>query len=468
MEFKVLVLAAGKGTRFKSDLPKVLHKVLGKPMLWYVLKAAKESGASEVITVVGHRRDLVEEFLKAEFPDVKVVYQDEQLGTGHAVMCAEGLLKGFKGKLVVANGDMPLVRAEDIRALSSAEGDMVVLTAKTENPSGYGRVIRDGEEVLYIVEEKDADEEEKKVKEVNTGIYAFDVEKLFGALKEIDNNNAQKEYYLPDVLKVFKQKGYKVVSVKSEDFSRFMGVNNRYELSKVEKLLLKEIVKNHCLNGVTVHNPDLAYIEPDVKIGRDTEVFAPVVIRGKTEIGEGCFIGAFTEIRDSKVGNGVKIETHCWMEGAVLEDGAQVGPFAKLRKGTYLESGAKVGTFVETKNARIEKGAKANHLTYLGDCVVGENTNVGAGTITCNYDGFKKWFTVIGKNAFIGSNTILIAPVKVGNGAITGAGSVINRDVPENSLAIGRAKQVNYEGKAEEIRRKLKKRAENERSSENS
>jgi len=458
VSFKVLILAAGKGTRFKSDLPKVLHKVLGKPMLWYVVKAAKESGAEEVIVVVGHKRELVEEFLKAEFPDVKTVYQKEQLGTGHAVMCAKELLHGYTGRLVILNGDTPLVQPEDIEKLKETEGDMVVLTAKAEDPTGYGRVVRDGNEVSYIVEEKDANSEEKKIKEVNTGIYAFDAEKLFEALKSINNDNAQGEYYLPDVLKVFKKKGWKVVPVLANDFSSFIGVNNRYELAKAEKILLERIVKHHQLNGVTIHNPEVAYIEPEVKIGKDTEIFAPVLIKGKTEIGEGCSIGAFTEIRDSKLGSYVKVETHCWIEGAVLEDNTSVGPFAKLRPGTYLESRAKVGTFVETKNAHLERGAKANHLTYLGDCRVGENTNIGAGTITCNYDGFNKWRTEIGKNVFVGSNTLFIAPVKIGDDSITAAGSVITHDVPENTLAVARARQVNYKGKAESIREKARRR----------
>ena len=467
MNFKVLILAAGKGTRFKSDLPKVLHKILGKPMLWYVVKTAKESGAQEVIVVVGHKKELVEEFLKAEFPDVKTVYQKEQLGTGHAVMCAKEVLKGYAGRLVVLNGDTPLVQPEDIRKLQETEGDMVVLTAKTENPTGYGRVIREKNEVSYIVEEKDASDEEKKVKEVNTGIYAFDAEKLFEALKSINNDNAQGEYYLPDVLKVFKKKGWKVVPVLADDFSRFIGINNRYELSKAEKILLQRIVKHHQLNGVTIHNPEAAYIEPEVKIGRDTEIFAPVLIKGKTEIGKACSIGAFTEIRSSKIGNRVKVETYCWIEEAILEDGSSVGPFAKLRPRTHLEEEAKVGTFVETKNAYLEKGVKANHLSYLGDCRIGKNTNIGAGTITCNYDGFNKWRTEIGKNVFVGSNTLFIAPVKVGDNSITAAGSVITHDVPENTLAVARAKQVNYEGKAESIREKARRRKD-EHSGKNS
>jgi len=451
--FKAVILAAGKGTRFKSSLPKVLHRVLGKPMLWYVVRAAKEAGAQEVIVVVGHRKELVEDFLGREFPDIRTVYQDEQLGTGHAVMCAAELLKDWDGKVVVLNGDAPLIRPEDIRAIAETEGDMVVLTAETEEPTGYGRVIRDGDEVLYIVEEKDASQEEKRVKEVNSGVYAFNCKKLLPALKELSNDNAQGEYYLPDLLKIFKEKGYRVVAVKSGDFDSLRGVNNRHELSVVEGLLRDRIVKELQLSGVTVHQPQTAYIEPEVEVGEDTEICGPVYIRGKTKIGKGCYIGPYCDIADSEIGDGVKVEASSWLRGALLKEGSSAGPFVKLRPGTVLEKGAKVGTFVETKKAHLEEGAKANHLTYLGDCRVGRNTNIGAGTITCNYDGFNKWFTDIGENVFVGSNTLFIAPVKVGDGAITAAGSVITKDVPPDALAIARAKQVNLPGKAEKIRR---------------
>ncbi len=456
MGFKVIILAAGKGTRFKSELPKVLHKILGKPMLWFVIRAVQKSGAEEIVTVVGHKKELVEGFLKEDFPEVKTVYQEEQLGTGHAVMCAEEIFRNYKGKVVVVNGDTPLINAEDIKALAETEGDMAVLTSRTENPTGYGRVVRDGGEILKIVEEKDATPEEKEIKEINTGIYAFDSQKLFSALKEIDNNNAQKEYYLPDVLKVFKSKGYAVVPVFTEDFESVMGVNNRYELSKAEEIMKARIVKDLQLEGVTIHNPHSAYIEPEVEIGKDTEIFAPIYIKGKTKIGENCRIGPFTEIEDTTVESNVKIESYCWIKGSVLKESSSVGPFAKLRPGTVLEEGAKVGTFVETKNAHLERNVKANHLSYLGDCHIGENTNVGAGTITCNYDGFNKWRTEIGKNVFVGSNTLFVAPVKVEDNAITGAGSVITKDVPENTLAIARAKQVNLEGKAKSVREKNK------------
>ena len=458
MSFEAIILAAGKGTRFRSDLPKVLHGLLGRPMLWYVVRAAREAGAEKVVVVVGHKRDLVEEFLKSEFSDVEVAVQEEQLGTGHAVKCASRFIEGYRGKVVVLNGDTPLVNSEDIRRLAETPGDMIVLTAKASDPTGYGRVVRDGDEILYIVEEKDATSEERRIKEVNTGIYAFDSGKLLEALKEIDNNNAQGEYYLPDVLRIFKRKGYSVVPVEAVDFSSVMGVNNRHELSVAEEILRDRIVKELQLSGVTVHNVDSVYVEPEVKVGRDTEICGPVYLRGKTKIGESCYIGPFSDIGDSEIGNGVVVESHCWMRKAVLKDGSSVGPFAKLRPGTVLEEKARVGTFVETKKAHLERGAKANHLTYLGDCRVGENTNIGAGTITCNYDGFNKWFTDIGRNVFVGSNTILVAPVRVGDGSITAAGSVITKNVPENTLAIAREKQVNLAGKAETVRKKLKKR----------
>ncbi len=464
MGFKAVVLAAGKGTRFKSTLPKVLHKILGKPLLWYVLRAVEASGCREIVVVVGHGREQVEAFLSKEFPRVKTVFQEEQLGTGHAVMVAEKLLKDYKGKLLVINGDTPLIDPEDLKSLVSLESDMVLLTADAPNPSGYGRVLRDGNEVLRIVEEKDALSEERKIREINAGVYAFDAAKLFEALKEIDNRNAQKEYYLPDVLKVFKKKGWSVKAVKAKEFASVMGVNNRHELSAAEREVQRKIIKQLQLNGVTVHNPDSAFIEPDVQVGEDTEIFAPVYIRGKTKIGNGCYIGAFSLIKDSILEDNVIVESHSWLDGAHLEEGSSVGPFAKLRPGTRLESGARVGTFVETKNAHLESGVKANHLSYLGDCRIGEGTNVGAGTITCNYDGFNKWRTEIGKNVFIGSNTLFIAPVKVGDKAITAAGSVITGDVPENALAVARAKQVNYLDKAEVIKERARRKKGNDNS----
>ncbi len=460
MSFKVVILAAGKGTRFKSDLPKVLHKVLGKPMLWYVVRAAKEAGADRIIVVVGHKRELVEEFLRKEFPEVETVYQEEQLGTGHAVMCAGEVLRGCSGRVVVLNGDTPLIRPEDIRAIAQTPADMVILTAQADDPTGYGRVIRDGDQVLAVVEEKDASPKEREIKEVNCGVYAFECGKLLSSLSELSRDNAQGEYYLPDLVKVFRKRGYSVVAVSSKDFDSLRGVNNRYELSVVEGILRDRIVKELQLSGVTIHQPQVLYIEPEVEVGKDTEIFAPAYLRGKTRIGKGCYLGPYCDIADSQIGDGVKVESHCWLKGATLEEGSSVGPFAKLRPGTVLKRGARVGTFVETKNALLEEGAKANHLTYLGDCRVGRKTNVGAGTITCNYDGFNKWFTDIGERVFVGSNTLFIAPVEVGNGAITAAGSVITSDVPENALAVARSKQVNYPGKAEVIREKARRKKE--------
>ncbi|WP_456484857.1 bifunctional UDP-N-acetylglucosamine diphosphorylase/glucosamine-1-phosphate N-acetyltransferase GlmU [Desulfurobacterium sp.] len=457
MGFKVIILAAGKGTRFKSELPKVLHKILGKPMLWYVVKSAEKAGAEEIIVVIGHKKDLVEEFIERENLNVKTVVQEEQLGTGHAVLCAEERLKDYSGKVVILNGDTPLVKPEDIKNLTSIDSDMIVLTGETENPHGYGRVVRKGGEVLKIVEEKDATDEEKKIREINSGIYAFKAKLLFEALKSLKNDNAQGEYYLTDVLKIFKEKDLKVTAIKTEDFNSIMGVNNRYELSVAERILSERILKNHQLNGVTIHNPESCYIEPEVRIGKDTEIFGPVYIKGKTSIGERCTIGTFTEIVDSTIEDDAEVKTHCHVEKAHLKKGASAGPFSRLREGTVIETGAKTGSFVETKKAHLKKGAKANHLTYLGDCTIGENTNIGAGTITCNYDGYNKWRTEIGKNVFVGSNTLFIAPVNVGDNAITAAGSVITKDVPENTLAIARAKQVNLEGRAEKIRERNKR-----------
>jgi bifunctional UDP-N-acetylglucosamine pyrophosphorylase/glucosamine-1-phosphate N-acetyltransferase len=334
---------------------------------------------------------------------------------------------------------------------------MAVLSVEAPEPTGYGRVVRKGDELLYIVEEKDASEEEKRIKEVNAGVYSFDSKKLRELIGLLRNENAQGEYYLPDLVKLFKERGYSVVAVKGSDFSSLMGVNNRYELSVAEELMRDRLVKELQLKGVTVHNPKTLYVEPEVEVGVDSELWGPLYLKGKTKIGSGSVVGPFTVIEDSTIEDGVKVESHTWIKGANLKKGSSVGPFAKLREGTVLEEGARVGTFVETKKALLERGAKANHLSYLGDCRVGRDTNVGAGTITCNYDGFNKWFTDIGESVFVGSNTLFIAPVKVGDGAITAAGSVITDDVPPGALAVARAKQVNYEGKAEVIRQRARR-----------
>ena len=465
--FAVLILAGGRGKRFKSALPKVLHTILGKPMLWYVLRSAVRASPERVAVVAGYRAKLVESFVRSEFPGVELAYQDEPLGTGHAVACARRLFEGYRGRLVVLNGDMPLICPEDITALAFAGGDMALLTAVAENPTGYGRVVRRDNVVVKVVEEKDADEEERRIKEVNTGLYSFDPAKLFEALTAVRNDNAQGEYYLTDVVEVFTARGWQVTAVRAEDFTSLSGVNDRCELSRAEAVMRARIVEFHQRSGVTVHNPECAYIEPEVEIGEDSQLFAPLFLTGRTRLGRNCTVGPFTVVKDSVLEDGAVVESHCWIDGAVLKSGARAGPFAKLRKGTVLEEGAVVGTFVETKNTRMGKGSKANHLSYLGDCDVGEGTNVGAGTITCNFDGFSKWKTEIGKEVFVGSNTLFVAPVKVGDRSITGAGSVITSDVPENTLAIARARQVNYEGKADAVRQKARRRKD-EHSEENS
>ncbi len=457
MSFKVLILAAGKGTRFKSEKPKVLHEILGKPMLFYILDASFKSGANDVAVVLGHKWEEIKSFIDRVFPEAKIFLQERQLGTGHAVMCAAEFFKDFDGKVVILNGDMPLIKADDIKKLAGCDADACVSSATVEDPYGYGRIITDQKgNFLKIVEEKDASEEQKKVKQVNTGLYSFKASSLPNYLRKLSNQNSQGEYYLTDVLRLIKEDG-KDVKIVPIDFERTMGVNTRYELSAAERILQEQIIKRLSLSGVTIHNPSQAYIEADVEIGEDTQIFAPVYIRGKTSIGRSCVIMPYCDIRNSFIDDNVTVESYCWLEGAKLMSNSSVGPFAKLRPQTVLEEGARVGTFVETKKAQIGKNAKANHLSYLGDCKIGENTNVGAGTITCNYDGFRKWETLIGKDAFIGSDTILVAPVKVGDGAITAAGSVITKDVPENALAIGRAKQINLEGKAEKIRQKKRK-----------
>jgi len=452
----VLVLAGGKGTRFYSQTPKVMHRILGKPMIWYVVNSAIKSGAKEVVVVVGFKGEEVERYLKKEFPQVKIAHQREQLGTAHAVLCAKKELT--EERVVVLNGDMPLVESELIKRLSESNSDLTIVSMILEDPTGYGRILRENRKVVRIVEEKDASPAEKQIKEVNSGVYSFNREKLFKAIEKISPNNAQGEYYLTDAVEIFLKNGWKVDVIVEKDSKKLIGVNNRYELSVAENLMKEKLLKNLMKKGTTIHNPGQAYIEPEVEIEEDVEIFAPVFICGKTKIKRGSVIYPFTYIRDSLIGENVVVESHSWIEGSVIENDSRVGPFAKLRKGTHLEEGAKVGTFVETKNAKLGRGVKANHLSYLGDCEIGEGTNIGAGTITCNYDGFAKWKTEIGKNVFVGSNTLFVAPVKVGDDSITAAGSVITSNVPPNSLAIARSKQVNHEGKAERIREKFRRR----------
>ena len=412
-EVIAIILAAGKGTRMKSDKSKLVHKIYGKEIVLRSYENTKKAGIDNIIAVVGHLKEQVKDVLKDR---VKYVYQEEMLGTGHAVMQAKEFLQGRKGKVVVLNGDVPILRPETIRNLvekSIANKEYAtLLTAIYDNPYGYGRIIRDeGGNVEGIVEEKDATEMQRKIKEINAGIYCFDIEELLKALDSINNDNASGEYYITDVIKIMNDNGLKTGAVIVEDNTEILGVNDRVQLEILTKILRMRINAEHMRNGVTIEDSSTTYIYDDVKIGKDTVIHPNTTIKSDVEIGENC----------------------------------EIGPNSYIREGCRLANKVKIGSFVEIKKTIVGEGTKIPHLSYMGDCEIGEKTNIGCGTITCNYDGFNKSKTIIGNNCFIGSNTNLIAPVTVGDNAFIAAGSTITDDVPEYALAIARQRQTNKE-----------------------
>ena len=476
-QLKVIVLAAGKGTRFKSKKPKVLHEILGKPMLFYVSLSAKWTNPKEIIYVVGHGKEQVKNYINCD--GCSFVEQEQQLGTGHAVSLAKKHFENFDGLVLILNGDAPLIKGETLKnavkymeALIRYEGADasnfrgyrnekvagVVITAKVPNPYGYGRIIKDGSHIIQkIVEEKDATPQEKMINEVNSGIYIFYAPYLAKALDKLENNNAQGEYYLTDVVEILKEEGKDVYALEIPDYTEILGVNDRWELARAENILKTQFMHFWAINGVTFHNPDSIWIEFDVDLSPDVEIFQNTMLQGKTEIGEGTVIGANCIIRNSKIGKNVTILPNSIVEDSVIEDNTVVGPFARLRNNTVIKEGANIGNFVEVKNSTVGEKTNAKHLTYIGDAQIGKNVNIGAGTITCNYDGYRKHKTVIEDNAFIGSDTMLVAPVVIGKGAITGSGSVITKDVPENALAIERNQMKIIEGYREKMEKKYKK-----------
>jgi len=409
-----VVLAAGKGTRMKSNKSKLVHKIYGKELVKRVVETAKKAEVQDVVTVVGYLKEQVQEVLG---DSVKYAYQEEMLGTGHAVLRAEKYLKDKKGKVVILNGDVPILRPETLKNLIDKsiknKEYATLLTAIYDNPKGYGRIIRDeGGNIKKIVEEKDATEEQSKIKEINAGIYCFDIQELLLALKELKPNNSQGEYYLTDVINIMNEKGLKTGAVIVEDNTEILGVNDRRQLEMLTMVLRLRINQYHMNNGVTIEDINNTYIYDDVEIGVDTVIHPNTTIKCDVVIGEDC----------------------------------EIGPNAYIREGCVLENKVKIGSFVEIKKAIIKEGAKVPHLSYMGDCEIGKKVNVGCGTITCNYDGFNKSKTIIGNNAFIGSNTNLVAPVKVGDNTFIAAGSTITDDVPNDSLAIARQRQINKEG----------------------
>ncbi|MEW8958339.1 MAG: bifunctional UDP-N-acetylglucosamine diphosphorylase/glucosamine-1-phosphate N-acetyltransferase GlmU [Moorella sp. (in: firmicutes)] len=449
-----VILAAGQGKRMHSRLPKVLHRIAGRSLVEHVMAAAGEAGVEENVIVIGHGAEEIKAALGA---GQKYAFQERQLGTGHALAQARGAV-GNANDILVLCGDTPLIRGTTLKKLLHHHfvtgATATLLTARLANPQGYGRIVRDEEgRVKAIVEERDAAPEEKAIKEINTGIYCFKADFIWPALQQLKPDNDQGEYYLTDVVALAAARGLSIEAVTVEDEEEVLGVNDRVQLAEAAAILWRRINQAHMQAGVTIVDPATTYIDVTVTIEKDTIIYPGTFLEGNTIIGAGCFLGPGTTIRDSRVGEGSTI-SHAVVLESVIGPGCQVGPFAYLRPGTVLEAGVKVGDFVEIKASRVGRGSKVPHLTYLGDATVGKEVNIGAGTITCNYDGSQKWPTVIEDGAFIGSNTNLVAPVKVGAGAVVGAGSTITEDVPPGALALARERQVNLPSRGKKIEKK--------------
>ncbi|MHB8121583.1 MAG: bifunctional UDP-N-acetylglucosamine diphosphorylase/glucosamine-1-phosphate N-acetyltransferase GlmU [Desulfuromonadaceae bacterium] len=445
-----VVLAAGKGTRMKSGLIKVLHPVAGLPMITWPVTAAREAGADPIVLVIGHQASAVQGVFRGA-ADIRCAMQEEQLGTGHAVACALDSLAGFRGTVLILCGDTPLLRTETLQKLLACHRDngaaVTVLTALLDDPYGYGRVVRDPSgRVTRIVEQKDADPEEQEIREINSGIYCMDSDFLFNNIKGLGNNNAQQEYYLTDLLAIAVRKELTCLAVQATDADEIMGVNDRIQLARADRILRSRINRDHMLNGVTIIDPDHTYIDHGVTIGSDTTIHPGCRIDGGTVIGEGCLIDGGVSISGCRIGDDCHIKAASVLEDSLLGEDVTIGPMAHLRPGTVLGDKVKIGNFVETKKIIMGEGSKASHLTYLGDAEIGRNVNIGCGTITCNYDGVNKHRTVIGDDVFIGSDVQLVAPVSVGRNSLVAAGTTVTGDVPPDSLAISRVPQVNKEG----------------------
>lgn len=453
-----VVMAAGKSTRMKSRTPKVLHPVAGRPVIEFILQAARDGcGATDAVVIVGYAAEQVRDHLDAAWGGtVRFATQEPQLGTGHAIMQAGPLLEGFEGDLLALAGDTPLVTADVLRTLAdrhrASGAAATMLTALMDDPGSYGRVVRGANGTVgYIVEARDASADELAVREINTSIYCFQARPLFAALARLRPDNAQGEYYLTDVIAMLIADGQRVEAVVSPDPDVVMGVNTRVELAKAAAIVRARALERLMLDGVTVLDPASTYVDVGVMVGADTVLYPGTYLEGNTVVGEGCVIGPHTHMVDARVGNNVSVVQSRVVSSDIADD-VRVGPFANVRAGTVLGRDARIGSFVETKKAVLGEGAKVAHLSYIGDATLGPRVNVGGGTITCNYDGRHKHPTTIGAGAFIGSNNTLVAPVTVGDGAYTAAGSTITDDVPHNALALGRARQAVKEGWAERKR----------------
>ena len=459
----VAIMAAGKGTRLKSQLPKVLHEVGGKPLLEHVIRAAQRIVApQDIFAIIGHEADRVR--MAMQHTGVNFILQAEQRGTGHALMVAREALAGYD-HVIVLSGDAPMISAETIGKLRDfhleQNAAMTLLSAQLENSTGYGRILRKGAksaDVVGIVEEKSASPAQKKIREINSGFYVFNVRDLYSHISGLSTDNAHKEYYLTDMAVVFRKARRRVVAWMTPTPSEVLGGNTRAELADIDRQIRMAKCRQLMSDGVTVFYPETCVIDADVEVAADTVIEPYVQLLGRTKISANCRVRSYSVIRDSAIGEGVLVRPGSIMEDARISEGAIIGPYSHLRPGSEIGEGAHVGNFVETKKIRLGKGSKANHLTYLGDSEIGAGVNIGAGTITCNYDGVHKHKTVIEDDVFIGSDSTLVAPVRVGKGAYVGAASCITNDVPEDSLAVGRGRQVIKEGWARQKREERAKR----------
>ncbi|MBT2684384.1 bifunctional UDP-N-acetylglucosamine diphosphorylase/glucosamine-1-phosphate N-acetyltransferase GlmU [Bacillus sp. ISL-37] len=441
-----IILAAGQGTRMKSKLYKVLHPVCGKPMVQHVIDQVKSLNINEIVTIVGHGAEKVKDQLGE---DSQYALQAEQLGTAHAVQQAGDMLADKEGVTIVVCGDTPLIKDETMEALfkhhEETNAKATILTARAEDPTGYGRIVRNAEGfVEKIVEHKDASEQERSINEINTGTYCFDNKMLFEAIQNVSNDNVQGEYYLPDVIEILKNQGEIVSAYVTDSFAETLGVNDRVALAEAERTMKKRINEYHMRNGVSIIDPDNTYIGPDVKVGQDTVIFPGTTLSGSTVIGSECQIGPNTEISNCEIGNNTVIRQSAAFDSKIGSE-VNIGPFAHIRPDSEINDEVKIGNFVEIKKAVFGKGSKASHLSYIGDAEVGADVNIGCGSITVNYDGKNKFLTKIEDGVFIGCNSNLVAPVTIGKGAYVAAGSTITEDVPGEALALARARQVNKE-----------------------
>lgn len=445
----VVILAAGQGTRMKSKTPKVLHRICGRPMIVWITEAAAVLEPDRILVVLGSEMDTVHQHLPQS---VELVMQERQLGTGDAVRSCDEALAGFEGDILVMYGDTPLVTAAELGDLVATHADSetacTMMTVAVDDPTHYGRVCRDeGGHVIRIVEERDADDQERLIREVNAGVYVFNAPALWPALAEVDSENAQGEIYLTDVIGIMAAGGEMIQGQQVGDPSVVLGVNSRLDLALATEIIRRRILEEHMLDGVTIVDPGSTYVDAGVQIGRDSTIEPMTVLAGDTTVGEDCVIGPSATVVDSHIDDGVNLISS-YVTGADIAEGCSIGPFAYLRPGTRLDAGAKAGSFVEIKNSYLGEGSKVPHLSYIGDAEIGSGTNIGAGNITANYDGVNKHRTQIGSGVQTGANTVFVAPVKTGDGSMTGAGSVITSDIPGGSLGISRSKQKNVDGYA--------------------